>query len=215
MIRVRGDTIDLHDAYAFPPCGRDCRMRGGRSGAPAGAGERRPVPDELRRRQSDSTERQRRLVVVHGSARHRGRWEVDCGIGARHRRRGGEHQRSTLGQRRNRGLRHPDGQSRHDGSASAFSAGRSQRPGISGAARRPLPGDLHETCDRAKGVFPDLGTAQSPRLGARVDPRDARQRRGLRGRQRHLFESVPDARRPHLQLLPRLQSRSELHDVGR
>ena len=122
---------------------------------------------QLRRRDAGAAQRQRCVVVVHGSAGDRERRQADRRIGARDRQQRGERHRSEMGQRRDLRLRPRDRQGREHRPSSASRAGRSRWPGVSRPQGRPLPGRLQQAHQRAPDVLPDLGAAQSRWCGGR------------------------------------------------
>ena len=170
---------------------------------------------QLRRRDAGAAERQRRVVVVHGSAGDRERWQADRRIRPRDRQQSGEHHRSEMGQRRDLRLRPRHRQGREHRPASASRTGRSRWPGVSRPQGRPLPGRLQQAHQRAPDVLPDLGAPQSARVGAGDDRRNTWRRRARAGEQLHLRQPVPHAERPHLQLHSRIPPRPQLHVFGR
>src|SRR5213593_4404854 len=131
------------------------------------------------------------MVVVHGRAGNRSRWQADRGIGPR-RGRLSQRQRVRLGQRRDRSVRPRLGKGPADRVAPPLAAGRSRQSRVSCVAGRPLSGGVHAARCRAPHLLPRVGAPQSAGVGTGGDVRNAgRFSEPAARQQRHVLEPVP------------------------
>ena len=124
-----------------------------------------PSVDQLRRRDARAAERQRRVVVVHGSARDRERRQADHRVGPRRRQQRGQLSDPRWGNVEISVYDLENGTIEERRAPSAPRTGRSQRAGVLRQARRPLPRRLQQARERAADVLPHLRAAQPARVG--------------------------------------------------